>query len=77
MSFQTGLLNSSGKDKAFAVMSIFNDVWNNGKTLTPEEEAKLKEVYQKYPMGQTDFNVWYKQTLRQVFEKWVAQQAKQ
>ena len=40
-------------------------VWGGDK-LSTEEEASLKAVFAKHPLGQTNFNVWLKQTLRQV-----------
>jgi len=40
-----------------------------GGSLTPEEERKLKSVYERYPFGATDFNTWLKVRLKEVHDK--------
>jgi len=39
-----------------------------GGKLTSEEEAKLKAIHQENSFNQPNFNVWLKQTLRQIQE---------
>jgi hypothetical protein len=55
------------------IVKALNKVWFQGGTLTPDEEKKLKALYEKYPMGQTSFTAWYKQGLRQLLDKWIAE----
>jgi hypothetical protein len=47
-------------------------VWR-GATISSKEMSNLRSVFERYPLGQTDFNVWLKQTLRQVQENAVNQ----
>jgi hypothetical protein len=54
------------------ILKALNNVWYQGKTLTPDDETILKELFSKYPLGQTNFKVWYKQTLRQAWDKYLA-----
>jgi len=56
--------------KTVAPLSALNNVWYQGGTLTSQEDVQLKQLFQQYPLGQTDYNVWLKQTLRQFYEKW-------
>jgi hypothetical protein len=51
------------------ILTPLNDYWYEGKTLTPEQTKYLQSIYQTFPLGQTNFNTWYKQTLRQLYEK--------
>jgi hypothetical protein len=53
-----------------ANLSALDKVWYQGGTMTAQEDAQLKQLFQQYPLGQTDYNVWLKQTLRQFYEKW-------
>jgi hypothetical protein len=50
----------------------FDKVWYKGTQLTPQETTLLQNLFKQYPLGQTDFNVWLKQTVRQVFENQIA-----
>lgn len=47
----------------------FDKVWYQGGTLTPEEERVLMSLFQKYPLGQSNFKTWYKQTVRQLWQR--------
>jgi hypothetical protein len=40
-------------------------VWEGGKLASTEEQG-LRRVFEQEPLGQTNFNTWLKQTLRQV-----------
>lgn len=42
-------------------------LWFEGRKLTPEQEGALKRAFEQYPLGQTNFNAWAKQSLRQVY----------
>ncbi len=61
------IASEGGKNALVAL----NKVWYNGGSFTPEEDTLIRNLFNKYPMGQTNFNTWYKQTLRQVFENLV------
>jgi len=54
----------------------FDKVWNQQKPLTVQEIETLRKLFERYPLGQTNFNTWYKQTMRQLFERMVAEQSK-
>ena len=43
-------------------------VWFEGGRLTRAEERGLRTVFEAHPLGQTNFNTWLKQTLRQAQE---------
>lgn len=49
-------------------MQAMFDVWYGGKELTSEQEDYLRQLFRMQPLGQMDFNVWLKQTLRRVYE---------
>jgi hypothetical protein len=68
----TSEINWTSIDKP--TLNALNNVWYLGKTLTTSEESLLKNLFNKYPLGQTNFNTWYKQTLRQAWDKYVASQ---
>jgi hypothetical protein len=51
------------------LLTILDGVWYQGKPLTPEQLSDLQMLYKIKPLGQTNFNTWYKQTLRQLYEK--------
>uniref|UniRef100_A0A6M3K442 Large polyvalent protein associated domain-containing protein n=1 Tax=viral metagenome TaxID=1070528 RepID=A0A6M3K442_9ZZZZ len=44
-----------------------NKVWFNGGTLTPQEDKLLRDIFNKYPLGQSNFDIWLKQSLRYLF----------
>jgi hypothetical protein len=54
----------AGKADAFAGLE---SVWGGG-SLTASQQAYLEGIYQRFPLGQENFNTWLKQTLRQTFE---------
>ncbi|MFA5377188.1 MAG: hypothetical protein WC455_15665 [Dehalococcoidia bacterium] len=64
-----GLKSKVRSDNSMLVLLAFNKVWNTGEALTSQEDAALKDLFAKYPMGQTNYNVWLKQTTRQLWEK--------
>jgi hypothetical protein len=66
------IINSGGT----AAAQAFDKYWNKKQALTPQEENILKALFAKYPLGQTNFNTWYKQTMRQLFLKMMAEQIK-
>ena len=33
---------------------------------TDEQKAKLRPFFKRFPLGQTNFETWYKQTLKQL-----------
>ncbi len=43
-------------------------VWNQEGTLTPQEETYLKTIHDQLQFGQPNFQIWVKQTLRQIQE---------
>jgi hypothetical protein len=49
-------------------LAALNKVWFGQGRLTRPEERELKVVFEKHPFGQTNFNTWMKQTLRQIHE---------
>jgi hypothetical protein len=49
------------------IMEGMGNVWRGG-TLTDRQEGLLQTVFEQYPLGQTNFNTWLKQTLRQTFD---------
>jgi len=49
-----------------AIMAGLGNVWNGGN-LTEYQEGLLQTVFEQFPLGQTNFNTWLKQTLRQTF----------
>uniref|UniRef100_A0A6M3J3A2 Large polyvalent protein associated domain-containing protein n=1 Tax=viral metagenome TaxID=1070528 RepID=A0A6M3J3A2_9ZZZZ len=49
-------------------LKALDELWFKSGTLPPEAEPQLRQVFAKYPLGQTNFNAWVKQTLRQVFQ---------
>lgn len=51
-----------------SLLKALDRLWYKGGTLTEEETTKLQQIHWKYPLGQTNFNAWVKQTLRQFFE---------
>ncbi len=53
-----------GKDGLIAL----NKVWYENKPLPAVEENQLKGIFAKYPFGQTNYETWKKQTMRQIFE---------
>ncbi len=65
-------MNTNWEDIATAGGSValkaFNKLWFGDKTLTPEEIEKLKELYQRFPLGEKSFKAWCKQRTRQAFE---------
>lgn len=53
----------------------FVKVWFDGQPLTPQEETMLKALFARYPLGQTNFNTWLRETTRQQFTNWANKQA--
>ncbi len=43
-------------------------LWFRSEKLDQKAETELREVYQNHSFGQTNFNTWSKQTIRQIFE---------
>ena len=56
-------------DGGYKAMQAFDKVWYHGGRLTPDEEVQLKKLFEKYPLGETNFKAWYKQRVRQTYEK--------
>ena len=51
-----------------ATLTALNKVWFERGRLTRAEERQLRTVFDKHPFGQTNFNTWMKQTLRQIHQ---------
>ncbi len=71
---QSTPLGASGKQWAeissvggLPFLQATNKVWFSGGTLTPDEDRLLRSIFQKYPLGQSDYDVWLKQRLRQLY----------
>jgi len=43
-------------------------IWD-GEPLTSTQQTYLEGIFEQFPLGQTNFNIWLKQTLRQRFER--------
>ncbi len=46
-------------------LQALDRVWNESGELSSGEETRLRAVFEDFPLGQTNFNVWLKRTLRQ------------
>lgn len=60
--------SSISQQLSSSLLSALARVWYMGGKLTSEEEAKLKAIHQENSFNQPNFNVWLKQTLRQIQE---------
>jgi hypothetical protein len=50
-------------------MAGLENVWKpGGGQLTEYQKGLLQAVFKQFPLGQTNFNTWLKQTLRQTFD---------
>jgi len=54
-----------------------NKLWYEGGKLTEAEEIALRGVYERVSFGEENFNTWLKRTLRQVFESYALEHARQ
>ena len=50
------------------------ELWKTGKTLTPQEETRMRQVHAAHPMGQPDFDTWLRVTLRQALNEYLGRQ---
>ena len=55
-------------------LKAFHKVWYAREPLTETEDKLLRGVFEKYPMGVTNFNVWLKQRVRQLYENFIKRQ---
>jgi len=49
-------------------LSLLDKVWYRGEKLERAEENELRKLFERYPFGATNFNIWLRQTLRQIHE---------
>lgn len=68
--------NSIKADGGYRSVRAFKKVWYDRGDLTPEEEVELTKLFEKYPLGRSNFKQWLKQTVRQLFEKAVEEERK-
>ncbi len=54
------------------LLNALASLWFTGRKLTPDEKERLQLIFVQYPLGQTNFNTWTKQTLRQLQENYAA-----
>lgn len=45
-------------------LQAFRQVWFERRWLNTEQEKILRDLFEKYPLGQTSFKVWLKNTTR-------------
>lgn len=55
-------------DLGSSLLQALDRLWYQGGSLTQAETTQLQKIHSKYPLGQTNFNAWVKQTLRQIHE---------
>ena len=60
----------------FSGLNIFYNVWFKKQKITQDEEKILKAIFDKYPLGTHNFNIWLKQRARQLYEKSVEEERK-
>lgn len=53
-----------------AMLRGLEGLWYRGESLTPQVEAQLKGVHQRYSFGQPNFNMWLKQ-IRSLWEDYL------
>jgi len=68
-SLQTNEQKWSAISSPSGVKTAFGNLWYGTKPYTKEQETLLRNVFKQYPLGQTDFYVWSKQTVRQIFDE--------
>jgi len=54
------------------LLNALASLWFTGRNLTSDEKERLQLIFVQYPLGQTNFNTWTKQTLRQLQENYAA-----
>ena len=64
----TSRWNEVRSDLDAGLLGALNKVWFDKGKLTRGEERQLREVHATHPLGQSNFNTWVKQTLRQAHE---------
>ena len=48
---------------------IFNQTWYEGRQIDDNTKEVLAPVFDRFPLGTTNFKVWLKQRTRQLFER--------
>ena len=50
-------------------LAIFNQTWYEGRQIDDNTKEVLAPVFDRFPLGTTNFKVWLKQRTRQLFER--------
>ena len=65
------LMNAGGIE----ALQAFKRVWFDRQQLKPKQEKVLRDLFERYPLGQTNFKMWLKNTTRNLLAKDISMKA--